>query len=69
MGSYHYREKERKQLDRRRLEEAHLKICIINVFKSYPKAFPRWSISSDMQQALSTVTPIYYEAFSSLYAG
>ena len=46
-----------------------LKVCIIDVFKSYPIAFPHWSISTDIHLALTFVTPIYYEAFSSRYAG
>ena len=59
----------RLKLDRRRLEEAHVKICTVTVFQNYPDTFSQWSISSDIQDALDTVTPAYYEAFSALYAG
>lgn len=60
---------DRQRLDRRRLEEAHMKICTLDVFRRYPESFPTWSINYDMQSNLDAVTPIYYEAFATRYAG
>ena len=59
----------RQCMDRRRLEEAHLLFCILNVYKQYPKAFPCGVVSSDLQQTLDDVSPAYYEAFTKKYAG
>lgn len=60
---------DRLKLDRRRLEEAHLKFCVLDVYKRYPEAFPRWVISTSVQQTLEDVTPLYYKAFADKYAG
>ena len=60
---------DRGQLDRRRLEEAHMRFCILDVFKRYPQAFPTWTITSDLQQTLDDITPLYYDAFAARYAG
>ena len=59
----------RQQLDRRRLEEAHLNLCILDVFKRYPESFPRWSMKTDLQSSLDDITPLYYKAFGTNYAG
>ena len=56
-------------LDRRRLEEAHLKFCLLDVFKRYPDYFPTWCIHTNFQECLHHYTPIYYDAFIRLYAG
>ena len=60
---------DREQLDRRRLEEAHMRFCMLDVFKRYPQTFPAWIISSNLQQSLDDITPLYYNAFSAKYAG
>ena len=60
---------DRQCMDRRRLEEAHLKFCILDVFKRYPRNFPHWHVATNLQQALDTITPAYYEAFCTKYAG
>ena len=59
----------RQQLDRRRLEEAHLKLCVLDVFNRYPEVFPKWLLNTDLRSSLNAITPLYYEAFSLKYAG
>lgn len=59
----------RKSLDRRRLEDAHLKICILDVFKKYPGTFTSWEICTNFQETLDNCTPLCYEAFLKQYAG
>lgn len=56
-------------LDRRRLEEAHLKYAILLVYRNYPEHFPSWKVSRDVRIKLGEVSPIYYKAFSTHYAG
>ena len=56
-------------MDRRRLEEAHLRFCLLDVFKRYPQIFPDWTISSNLQKSLDAITPLYYTAFSDHYVG
>lgn len=58
---------ERACLDRRRLEEAHLKYCILKMYKKYPNYFHDFKITSDVKHILEVVTPVYYKAFSELY--
>ena len=60
---------DRLQLDRRRLEEAHMKFCILDVFKRYPQAFSTWKISTSLQQNLNNIIPHYFSVFSAKYAG
>jgi len=60
---------DRQQLDRRRLEEAHMRFCMLDVFKRYKQMFPTWTISSNLQQSLDDITPLYYNAFAARYAG
>ena len=60
---------EREQLDRRRLEEAHLKLCMLDVFKRYQGTFQTLSMNTSVQQSLDDMTPLYYEAFATKYAG
>ena len=59
----------RKLLERRRLEDAHLKICMLDVFKKYPGTFTSWEICTNFQETLDICTPLYYEAFLKQYAG
>ena len=60
---------DRKILDRRRLEEAHLKLSIIDVYKRYKEHFPVWIICTSLQATLENITATFYEAFSTKYAG
>ena len=60
---------DRLRLDRRRLEEAHMRFCILDVFKQYPHTFPTWNISTSLQQSLDHIIPHYFNAFSAKYAG
>lgn len=60
---------DREALDRRRLEEAHMRFCILDVLKRYPHLSPTLKISSSLQQSLDNITPLYYDAFSMRYAG
>jgi len=59
----------RKILDRRRLEEAHLKLCVVDVFDRYRNYFQVWEVHTNLQTTLDNITPIFYEAFSTKYAG
>ena len=58
----------RAQLDRRRLEEAHLKYCILQMYRRYPDHFSEWCISSNVIHTLDEITPKFYIAFSQRYA-
>lgn len=60
---------ERECLDQRRLEEAHLKFCVLDVYQRYEMSFPIWTIAKDLQETLDEITPVFYEAFSSMFAG
>ena len=59
---------ERACLDRRRLEEAHMKYCILRMYQRYPAYFPKWTVST-LTDTLEDVTPKFYEAFSACFAG
>jgi len=59
----------RKPLNRKRLEEAHLKICMLDVFRRYPKFFPTWIIHTQFYESLDLYGPVYYDAFVNQYAG
>lgn len=59
----------RLKLDRRRFEEGHIKFCVLDVYKQYPNAFPKWIIQGSIQETLDKITPVYYTAFSEKYAG
>lgn len=56
------------KLDRRRLEEAHLKFCVLEVYGRYPDVFPRWIIRKSVDLTLEDVTPAYFRAFEDRYA-
>lgn len=60
---------DRKLLDKRRLEEAHLRLSVIDVYKRYKEHFPAWIINTSLQATLENITPTFYEAFSAKYAG
>lgn len=55
-------------LDRRRLEEAHLKYAVLCVYQRYPHYFTRLSIDLCIRQTLEDITPLFYRAFSARYA-
>jgi hypothetical protein len=56
------------KLDRRRLEQAHLKFCVLQVYGRYPDVFPRWIIRKSMDLTLDDVTPTFFRAFEDRYA-
>ena len=56
-------------LDRRRLEEAHMRFCILDVLQRYPKLSPIFKLHCNLQKNLDYITPSYYDAFSQRYAG
>lgn len=58
----------RAQLDRRRLEDAHLKYSILQVYRRYPKHFTEWCISASVSHTLDEITPTFFTAFSQRYA-
>ena len=58
----------RASLDRRRLEEAHLKYAALHVYTWYPDFFPVMSMASSIQQILADMTPTFYTAFSMYYS-
>ena len=58
----------RAQLDRRRLEEAHMKYSVLKVYRRYPDFFDKWCLSSNVMETLDEITPIFYRAFSQRYA-
>ena len=60
---------DRLSLDRRRLEEAHMRFCILDVFQRYPQTFPTWKILPSLQRNLDEIIPHYFSAFSTKYAG
>ena len=59
----------RKQLDQRRLEEAHLKYCVLDVYQRYKEVFKTHWISHNLQQTLQDITPLLHKAFSAEFAG
>jgi hypothetical protein len=61
--------KERFSLNRRRLEEAHLKYALITTIRRYPQLHTHSiPIRGDISQSLKEFTPSYYEAFTIKYA-
>jgi len=59
----------RETLDQQRLEEAHLKFCLLDVLKQYPKLLPEWKVHTEFSETLDIVIPLYYNAFTRRYAG
>ena len=61
---------ERKKLDRRRLENAHLQYAVLKVVKAYPEQLQIQDISlKDLNDTLIRITPIFHEAFISQFTG
>lgn len=60
---------DRSALDRRRLEEAHMRFCILDVLQRYPQLCPNFKLHSSLKQNLDDITTLYYDAFSQRYAG
>ena len=58
----------RASLDRRRLEDTHLKYAVLRVYKWYPNVFPTMTMASSIQQTLEDMTPSFYSAFSLYYS-
>ena len=58
----------RARLDYRRLEEAHLKFAVLNVYERYPSSFLSRKIYS-IADTLEVITPNFYKAFEARYAG
>ncbi len=54
-------------LDRRRLEEAHMKYAVLSMYQRYTTHFSKWSIAPSIKQTLEDVTPTFYRAFSAYY--
>ena len=61
--------KNRLQLDRRRLEAAHLKYAILQVNTRFQLLEANIAIESDISSTLKEFTPIYYKSFAQRYAG
>lgn len=59
---------ERAALDRRRLEEGHLKYCSLDVIQRYSTFFSSNTIKKDFQETLENLAPIYYKAYAAKYA-
>ena len=59
----------RSKLDYGRLEDAHLKFCMLNVCAMYPSELGKFQISGDLTHSLEQITPIYYEAMRKKYSG
>ncbi len=60
---------QRLKLDRRRLEDAHLKYAMIKVSKRYLPESTHWTMKSDLFSSLNDFTPTYFNWFTSKYAG
>ncbi len=58
-------------MDRRRLEDAHLKFAVLQVVSWYPETlqFGEVDLSSDVNDCLERFTGMYYSHFSKKYAG
>ena len=54
-------------LDYRRLEEAHLKFCILRAQKEYPDHLSKLTLQHSVNDTLEEMTPIYFKAFSDRY--
>ena len=58
----------RVQLDRRRLEEAHLRFCVLQLSSRYPD-IPLGSIETSVFETIDKIAPLYYKAFQKKYGG
>jgi len=59
----------RKSLDHRRLEEAHLKFCTLDVYQKFKEDFSNWGIKHNLYQTLDDITPVLHKAFCTKFAG
>ena len=62
----------RLQLDRRRLEAAHLRYAVLNIssqFNLFTGDHAHITLESDIYQTLKEFTPAFFKAFTSKYAG
>ncbi len=61
----------RASLDRRRLEDAHLKLAVLQIISWYPESLHIQDIplTSDVNAVLARFTGIYYNQFTAKYAG
>ena len=58
------------KLDRRRLEAAHFKYAILTVVSWYPDQIDsEIRFSSDLQDTLLQITPLFQHAFHKKYSG
>ena len=62
---------ERIKMDRRRLENAHIRYAILTISKWYPDHFSCNNIAftSDTASTLLEFTPLYQEIFHQTYSG
>lgn len=61
---------DRRSLDRRRLEAAHLRFAILTVQESFPEIFSdNMRILPDVQSMLAEINHKFYLAFRKRYAG
>ena len=61
----------RASMDRRRLEDAHLKFAVLQVISWYPDSLhlTEVPITSSVNEMLKTFTSTYYNLFNAKYAG
>ena len=64
-----YEYMDREPLNRHCLEEAHMRFCMLDVFRRYKEVCSTWKICSNLQQSLDEMTPHYYNTFTSRYGG
>ena len=60
---------DRRSLDRRRLESAHLRFAILTIQESFPEIFSDKAITPDVQTILAEINYKFYLAFRQKYAG
>ena len=60
---------DRRSLDRRRLESAHLRFAILTIQESFPDIFSHKIITPDIQTILAEINYKFYLAFRQRYAG
>ena len=68
---FHAAIENRASLDRRRLEDAHIKFAVLQIMMWYSKSMSSkdFPLMSDMNSVLQTFTSKYYEIFTAQYAG
>lgn len=61
---------EREQLDRRRLEHAHLQYALLQMIHFFPQSFSLKEISfRNFDETVTKLAPALHEAFTAHYAG